>query len=349
MKGPRRIIVVDFGGVGDLVLAIPFLRGLKKVFPSSDVSVLCTARAGMILKEQPYIDRLFLAPITLFGLLKVGLQLHKKRFDMAINLMPETSYCSAIKMYFLFQLINARQWIGRNTEGRGFFYHIKVPEIKMQMENEMTLYGKVFKAVSDKDFDEKLEFYISQRSRERAGEFLTKERNFQKDPLVLINPGSDWPAKRWPIERYAEVVKSLKGLFPRIEFGIIGTQGEKELAQFIKENVGDRVFILSGKTSLSLLPAILEKAFLVLTNDSGPAHIARAVGAPVVVLAGPNAPAFLTIKGKNKGVLLQHRVSCSPCLKVSCNTMDCWKMLSVDEVFEVTSKMLKDIIEVRRA
>ena len=98
MKRPKKIIVVDFGGVGDLILAIPFFRGLKSAFPSSELSVLCAKRAGMILKEQPYIDRLFLAPITILGLFKTGRQLRKKRFDMAINLMPSTSYFSAIKM-----------------------------------------------------------------------------------------------------------------------------------------------------------------------------------------------------------------------------------------------------------
>ena len=92
MKKPKKIIVVDFGGIGDLVLAIPFLRGLKTIFPSSAVSILCAERTGMILKEQPYIDRLFLSPMTLLGFFKTGLQLRKKSFDMAINLMPETSY-----------------------------------------------------------------------------------------------------------------------------------------------------------------------------------------------------------------------------------------------------------------
>jgi ADP-heptose:LPS heptosyltransferase len=341
MKRLKKIIVFDFGGIGDLVLAIPFLRELKAAFPTSEVSVLCAERAGQILKEQPYIKRLFLAPITLFGLLKVGLKLHKKRFDMAINLMPATSYVSAIKMYFLFLLINARQWVGRDTESRGFFYHIKIPEKKMQRENEVVFYGKIFKAIADQDFDEQLEFHISQRNRKRAGELLTKERNFHEDPFILINPGSDWPAKRWPIARYAEVVKSLKDLFPQIEFGVIGTQGELELAQFIKQNVGDRVFILSGKTPLELLPAVLEQASLVLTNDSGPAHIARAVGTPAVILAGPSEPAYLNIQGRKKSVVIQHLVSCAPCVKYSCDKQDCWKAISVQEVVEVISQFLE--------
>jgi ADP-heptose:LPS heptosyltransferase len=265
---------------------------------------------------------------------------------MAINLMPETSYFSAIKMYLLFLLINARKSVGRNTEGRGFFYHIKVPEPKMQIENEVIMHGRILQKISGGDFDERLEFYCSTKSRKRAEELLSKVRNFRKDPLVLINPGSDCPSKRWPIDRYAELVKRLSQLFPKIEFGIIGTRGEGELAHFIKERCTERVFILAGKTPVELLPAIMEKASLVITNDSGPAHIARAVGRPAVILAGPSAPAFLAIKGKNKSVVLQHLIPCSPCLKVSCDKMDCWKILSVDEVFEVTSRMLKNIIGV---
>jgi heptosyltransferase-2 len=345
MKKPKKIIVVDFGGVGDLVLSIPFLRGLKETFSSSEVSVLSAERTGMILKEQPYLAELFLSPLTLLGLLKAGLQLRKKRFDMAINLMPETSFFSAIKMYLLFLLINAGQWVGRNTEGRGFFYDIKVPEQKMQTENEVLMYGKILGAISDAAFDAQLEFYCSKESRKRAGGLLSKVRNFQGNPLVLINPGSDWPAKRWPIERYAELVKRLEESFPNCEFGIIGTQAEGELAHFLKAAVGDRVFILSGKTPLEILPAVMEKACLVITNDSGPAHVARAVGAPLIILAGPSAPAYLTIKGREKSVLVQHLVSCAPCLKVSCDTMNCWKVLSVDEVFAVTSKMLKNVID----
>ena len=341
MKEPKKIIVIDFGGIGDLVLSIPFLRGLKSAFPSSEVSVLCAERAGGILKEQPYMDNLCLSPLTPRSLFKTGLQLRKKRFDMAINLMPETSYFSAIKMYFLFLLINAGQWVGRNTEGRGFFYHIKIPETKMQMENEVAFYGKIFKAITAKDFDDQLEFHISRGSRKSAGTLLTKERNVQKNPLILINPGSDWPAKRWFIERYADVVKRLHNLFPNVEFGIIGTQRERELAFVIKEAVAKNLFILSGKIPLEVLPAVLEQASLVITNDSGPAHIARAVNTPVVILAGPGFPAFFPKQGKKVTCVIYHPVYCAPCLKVSCDRMDCCRAISVAEVVDAASQLLR--------
>jgi ADP-heptose:LPS heptosyltransferase len=238
-------------------------------------------------------------------------------------------------------LIDARQWVGRNTEGRGFFYHIKIPEQKMQVENEVAFYGKIFRAISNKDFDDQLEFYISQGSRKRVGALLTKERNFLKDPLVLLNPGSDWPAKRWLIERYAEVVKRLHDLFPNVEFGVIGTREERGLASVIKEAGEEHVFILSGKTPLTVVPAVIDQASLMITNDSGPAHIARAVNTPVVILAGPGFPAFFSIQGRNVTRVLYHPVSCAPCLKISCDRMDCWKAISVEEVVDVASQLLR--------
>jgi ADP-heptose:LPS heptosyltransferase len=345
MKKPKKIIVIDFGGIGDLVLAIPFLRGLKRNFPSSDVSVLCAERTGMILKEQPYIDGLFLSFINFRSLLTTGMRLRKKRFDMAINLMPETSYFSAIKMYLLFNLLNAREWIGRDTEGRGFFYDVKVSEDKMQIENEVLIYGRILKAIADGDFDPRLEFYFTKDIGKRAEALLLKERNFPNFPFVLINPGSDWPSRRWPIGRFAELVEKLVQLFSSVEFGIIGTSSEAELAHFIKERCGERIFILTGKTPVEILPAVMKQSVMVLTNDSGPAHVARAVGVPVVILAGPSAPGYLKIQGGAESTMIQHLVFCSPCLRVSCDRMDCWKELLVDEVLQVASKMLRKVIK----
>lgn len=337
----NRILVVNFGGVGDLVLSIPFLRGLKASFPSSQVSALCAERSGMILKDQPYIETLYLSPVSALSLLKVSLRLRKKRFDIAVNLMPHTSMRSAINMYLLFSLINARVWAGRDTEGRGFFYDIKASEEKMQMEDEVLLYGKLLKGIGGTEFTDSLEIYISEGSRKKADEVLSKERRFPEKQFLLVNPGADWPTRRWPVERFSELLKRLKDAFPYIEFGIIGTKDEVGMADFLQEGVGESVCILSGKTSLEILPAIIRKALLLITNDSGPAHLARAVGTPVVVLAGPSHPAFLRVKGSAETRLIYHPVSCTPCLKVSCDKMDCWKAISVEEVFEVTSKILK--------
>jgi ADP-heptose:LPS heptosyltransferase len=125
-----------------------------------------------------------------------------------------------------------------------------------------------------------------------------------------------------------------------MEFGVIGIKNEVALADFLREKVGESVCLLSGKTTIDILPAVLEKATLLITNDSGPSHIARAIGIPTVTLAGPSQPAYFTIKGTAEISMIYHPVSCAPCLKDSCDKMDCWKEISVEEVFEATARML---------
>jgi ADP-heptose:LPS heptosyltransferase len=122
---------------------------------------------------------------------------------------------------------------------------------------------------------------------------------------------------------------------------IIGTKGEVHLAEYLRDSIGDSVCILSGKPSVELLPAILETADLLITNDSGPSHIARAIGIPVVILAGPSQPAFFSIKGNNETVVIYHPVPCSPCLKEKCDDMRCWYSITVEEVTEKISSVLE--------
>lgn len=341
----RKILVVDFGGIGDLVLAIPFLRGLKGAFPAAEIFLLCAARAGGILKGSPYVDKLFLSPLTPIALFKTGLKLRQMVFDLAINLMPMSTLGAAIKMFFFFFLINARQWVGRDSEGRGFFYDIRVSEPEMQREDEVALYGRIFKAITGGELDGRLEFHITEEGRREAEALLARERRFPQYPLVLVNPGSDWPSRRWPIDRYAEVVVRLGTLFTEVEFGVIGSENERSLGEFIKEKVGNRAFILSGKTSLDVLPAVIEKATLLLTNDSGPGHLAKAIGTPVVILVGPSHPAYLGTK--DRAVVIHHPISCSPCLRFSCDKMACWEEISVDEVVEAIKGLLQRVLDER--
>ena len=345
MKATKNILVVDLGGIGDLILSIPFLRGIKKSFPDCSVSVLCAKRAGDLLLSQPYIDKIYPTDMSPMNLLHTSFQMRKNRFDLAVNLMPETSLYAATKMCILFFLINAREWAGRNTEGRGFFYTIKILENKMQEENEVVLYGRLLRAIGGNNYDETLEFRIPQGLKLEAKKLLKNEAKNEhiplSKPLIAVNPGSDWTSKRWPIERYGELLQRLHLKYPLAQFIILGTQKEINLASYLKNSVGKNIYILSGKTNLSMLPALLQHTDLLITNDSGPSHIARAIGIPVVTLVGPGLPGYAKVRGRSESIVLQHPVACYPCLKRVCDDLRCWKSISVDEVFEKVTMLLQ--------
>lgn len=256
--------------------------------------------------------------------------------------MPATSILASIKMYILFTLINARLWAGRNTEGRGFFYDIKVEEKEMQVENEVVMYGRLLNSVGGSAFDECLEYHIPDEQIV-AAEAIFKNENISLNgrPLIAVNPGSDWLSKRWHIDRYADLIQKLKSKFPAANFLVIGTKEEVALAEKLREHVGDSVYILSGKTTVEQLPSVLRKADILITNDSGPSHIGRAIGIPVITLIGPGHPAYTMIKGENESVIIRHQVPCSPCIKKVCEDMQCWKAITVEEVLEKAISLIE--------
>lgn len=340
-KNFKSILVVNFGGVGDLVISIPFLRGLKESFEGCRVSLLCVARNGDILRRQPYIDDFYMTEMSVTEMMRTCLKLRKKRFDIAINLMPHTSFFAAIKVQLLLLLINAKLCAGRNTEGRGFFYDIKIEEKGMQAENEILICKKLFFAIGGSSFDDMLKYCVPSDISKKARTLIEDECGTIKYPLIAVNPGADWPSKRWHIEKYADLLCRLTNKVPSARFIIIGTKKEIMLANDLKQRVGDAVCIFSGKTNLEMLPAVIKNVDLLITNDSGPSHIARAVGTPVVTLSGPSYSAFLTYKVSSESIVINHPVPCSPCLKKTCDDMICWNAISVEEVFEKTISIIE--------
>lgn len=143
----------------------------------------------------------------------------------------------------------------------------------------------------------------------------------------------------WPLKRYAELVDVIASKLKAQPF-LIGSKEDavrvNELLSMTKSNPLN----LSGKTSLLQLSALLKKADLLITNDSGPMHIASAVGTPVVAIFGPTRPVRTGPYG-NSHVVLQSGLPCANCLKKRCSDLKCMESITVDEVFNSVKKLLK--------
>jgi heptosyltransferase II len=142
-------------------------------------------------------------------------------------------------------------------------------------------------------------------------------------PLILLglNPGAEYgPAKRWPAERFAAVVREVSRKMPNCLWLAFGNTGDRELCGYIARLAGDRVLNLAGKTSLRELMALLKLCRVVLTNDSGPMHVAAALGTPVVVPFGSTSPELTGpgLPGDPRHQLLTSAAPCSPCFRRTC-------------------------------
>jgi lipopolysaccharide heptosyltransferase II len=156
--------------------------------------------------------------------------------------------------------------------------------------------------------------------------------------LIAINPVAKWETKLWPKKQFAELADMLIGQY---DMKIVFTGGIKDysIIQAITSSMKGRAINFAGKTTLTELAALYEKAALVVSTDTGPMHLAAAVGTPVVALFGPTAP-WRTGPYGTGHQLIKAELECSPCFKRRCETTDCMYQISVDQVLKGVQKVL---------
>jgi len=135
---------------------------------------------------------------------------------------------------------------------------------------------------------------------------------------VLLCPGARWVNKRWPVERFSEVVALLRAARPELRFAVLGGRGDQPLGAAITAAHGEVCLDLTGKTSLVEMMEWIRLAELLVTNDTGPMHVAAALRRPVVALFGPTDPRQTGPYGQADGVVRCGALPCVPCRKNTC-------------------------------
>ncbi len=152
-------------------------------------------------------------------------------------------------------------------------------------------------------------------------------------PYAVLMPGANWATKQWPVERFAALVKPIRHRFG-FESVVAGGPDVAQQAAAIPEAVN-----LAGKTNLRQLVALLEKAGLVVANDSGPMHIAAALGRPLVTPYGPTNPVRTGPYGRDDSVV-RLDIPCSPCYSRRCSHLSCLNWLTIDPALELAADQI---------
>ena len=157
-----------------------------------------------------------------------------------------------------------------------------------------------------------------------------------------INPGARWDNKRWPAEHFAELVRQLAARDANFRFALFGGSGDWQLTETIRRAAPDRCVNFAGRTTLPELIELLRRCELLVTNDTGPMHLAAALRRPVVSLFGPTRPDQTGPYGQ-VDFALRHPLPCAPCLKSRCHwaePMECLRALPATRVADEVTRRL---------
>lgn len=337
---PENIIVRMPNWIGDVVMATPVLIDLRRAFPEAKITAMCRAPMAELLEGFPYLDEIF--QFTKPGRLirrdeKRNLmeKLRQGKYDTGI-LLPNT-FSSA----WWFWQAGIRCRIGYTEGLRGFLltHPVSMPKDKERI-HLTRIYKNLLSVFGIPPSSTLPELFVREEEKKRAGLLLSRHGVRSGDRIVGVNPGAAYgSAKCWLPERFREVTLRLLE-DPDVVVVYFGDRGTADLVKEICKGFPRRVVNLAGETSLRELPALIARCDVLLTNDSGPMHIAGAVKTPVVALFGSTNSVMTGPWGK--GIVIHKKVSCSPCYKRVCPIdFRCMKRIETEEVLQAVRKMLE--------
>jgi heptosyltransferase-2 len=301
----RSLLVVAPNWLGDAVMALPFVRSLRRAFPTSSLTVLAKPGPAAVFRAEGSADGVWAAR----GLLSDVATLGRGRVDEAW--MLPNSFRSALLPF----LARVPVRIGYDTDGRSRLLTHAVPRPR-GTRHQLRDYDELLLSRSvPPDTDPPL-LPIPPNSDDRARRAFAAAGLPGGAPLALLAPGAAFgPTKQWPVERFAELADKLaqRGVLS----GIVVGPGEERLGESVSRLARHRPVVLGADLDPIELAALLRQARVVVGNDSGPMHLAAAVGTPVVAFFGPTDPGRTGPTG-SPATVLDRYVFCSPCFLRRC-------------------------------
>lgn len=336
----RRLLVVKMFAMGDVLNATPVFRALRRALPGCRIELVvgkwsAPAVAGNTnIDEAVVFDDAELRSRGIGGIWRFVRRLRGRRYDAAIILHR------AVRVNALIGACGVPVRAGIGWNGRGLFLTRQAYEGPETTGHEIRRYLNVLSVLGIPDAGEEMEFFVTAADSLSAERIL--EENGAERPVVLCpggasNPGEEMPTRRWPVSHYAELARRL--LAEGESVVILGGAGDAPIARRIAGMEG-RVLDLTGRLRLGESAGVMKMAAAVVTHDSGPLHLAAAVGAPLIALFGPTDPRIKFPPGE-RSRLVYRGEPCSPCYDrgrfPACSHQRCLALVTPDHVMEEIS------------
>jgi len=334
MNTPAKIVVFHTAFIGDVVLAVPLLQLLRERFPEARIAAVTTPETAEVLSNHPAVDRVIIydkrgVRAGIPGIVRMAGELRSEAFDTAV--IPHRSLRSAL----VCRLAGIPVRVGFDTSmGRFLLTH---KERYVPTDHEILRNLALSRPLGVPRSGMRLpKLYPSSADKLEVDTFLREqwgEGALQRPPLMVgIAPGSVWNTKRWPEQKFADLIQMLA----RDQWSVvlIGGKGDTELCARLRGGSKDaRVVDASGRLSLLQSADLISRCAVIVTNDSAPMHLALAMRVPIVALFGPTVPEFgFAPVGRDDRIVETNGLRCRPCAihggkKCPVGTFDCMEMI----------------------
>jgi heptosyltransferase-2 len=339
----NRIIIVRMDRIGDVVLSTPAMKAVRTAYPHSHITVLVRPYAREVVEGNPFIDEVMTydksgKEKSLSGKIGFIAKLRNKKFDLAIVLHPKNS------SHILAYLAGIPKRLGYDRK-IGMLLTRKIPHTKQYgLKHEIDYVLGLLRYMGIESTDRSLSFPVSRKSEDKIRALFEKNGLSANDMVIAVHPTASCPSRRWAPERFAQVLDTLAEKY-KARIVIVSGSSDKIMADKVVGLMKSAAMNLAGKTTISDLASVLRRSKFLISNDSGPVHIACAVGTPVISIFSRKdrgvSPNRWRPVGK-RDIVLHKDAGCDICLAHNCKIgFKCLDMISVEDVLLAADQILQ--------
>lgn len=334
MNQPKRILIFNVNWIGDVLFSTAVIRNVRRRFPKSFIACVVPSRCYPVLKGNPHLDEIIIFDEkdrheNVFSKFSFVRSLKARNFDLALLLH------GSLTRALICRLAGIPERIGYNTKNRGFLLTKKIPVPARDSLHRIDYYLNIIEQAGIKPEDRYLEIFFDEADEKFSDGFLAKLGVKKDDFLIGANAGGNWFPKRWPPEHWAKLADDL---IIRLGAKVIftGSQQDLALAKKIAGMMKEKPLFAAGALTLKQSAALFKRLDVFICGDTGPLHIANAVGTKkILAIFGPTDPAVTAPFPLKNVVLFQKDVGCKiPCYVVDCKDNRCMKAVTPEEVFD---------------
>lgn len=337
----RRIgVYIGSPGLGDFLFIVPLFRALRRGFPDASIAFIGAVRDYVrpLFDACPYIDEIadydYYRNRSIFPRLSAALRLRRQRFDLLVD--TQRKFVPSLLM----RLAGARFRAGYTA--RGFFSQFPVIEVDRDRTHTTEQSLNLVRALGVPDVSPRLECAVPEANKESAECFLAGHGIAPDARIIGLVPSSGIPAKCWPAECFARLADIVAETH-NVQILLFGGHDDVDTLERVmalahapvRRIEPDRMTVLDTA-------ALMARCAAVVGNDSGPLHLADAVGVPTIGIYGPTLPDKFGLLGARTETLCT-REPCSPCDLAACDDIRCLTGITVERVAESLDKIMKRV------
>ena len=326
----KKILVVRSNYLGDMVVFIPVLDNLRKSFPNAHITLITSKIGAEVIKNEKLVNEIIYCSIydinnkkTLYEKIKLSIFIRKKKYDLAICSTQENNLWFSFFTFFS----KAKIRIGFEKNDGAFFFNIQIKLKKDLSEINQNL--RIIKFLSLKIINKTPSFTMIKNKQIKFLDLFNN--NFI---YIGISPFGKRNSRSWVLKRYTLLCEILDHN-PKFKIIFFGTdKHESKIQNMIAKLNKNKIINLAGKTSINDLKFLLNKLDVLITIDSGPMHLAAALGINTIALIGPSDWQKWGYNIKNFKVIRNPNYNCIPCYLDECKEHSCMKSIEVDNVIK---------------